>query len=45
MEIQQEGLVCNLGPFTRFLEAVTFSHGSQLVSPDISRDCGLPAAL
>jgi len=40
-EIQQEGLVRNLGPFTRFLEAVTFSHGSQLVSSDISRDCGV----
>ena len=40
-EIQQEGLVRNLGPFTRFLEAVTFSHGSQLVSSEISRDCGV----
>jgi len=40
-EIQQEGLVRNLGPFTRFLEAVTFSHGSQLVSSEISRECGV----
>jgi len=40
-EIQQEGLVRSLGPFTRFLESVTFSHGSQLVSSEISRDCGV----
>lgn len=40
-EIQQEGLVRNLAPFTRFLEAVTFSHGAQLVSSEIARDCGV----
>lgn len=40
-EIQQEGLVRQLGPFTRFLEAASFSHGSQLVSTAISRDCGV----
>ena len=27
-EIQQQGLVRNLGPFSRFMEAVSFSHGS-----------------
>ncbi len=39
-EIQMEGLVRNLGPFTRFLEAASFSHGSQLNASDIARDCG-----
>lgn len=41
-EIQQEGLVRNLGPFSRFLESVSFSHGSQLTISSISRDCGVP---
>ena len=40
-EIQQEGLVRTLAPFTRFLEAASFSHGSQLVSSAIARDCGV----
>jgi predicted AAA+ superfamily ATPase len=40
-EIQQEGLVRTLAPFSRFLEAVSFSHGSQLVSSTISRECGV----
>lgn len=40
-EIQQEGLVRSLGPFARFLEASSFSHGSQLVSSSIARDCGV----
>ena len=38
-EVVQEGLVRSLDPFARFLEAATFSHGSQLVSTDIARDC------
>ena len=40
-EIQQEGLVRTLAPFARFLESATFSHGSQLVSSAIARDCGI----
>ena len=40
-EIQQEGLVRTLAPFARFLESVSFSHGSQLVSSAIARDCGV----
>lgn len=40
-EIQQEGLVRTLAPFTRFLESASFSHGSQLVSSAIARDCGV----
>lgn len=40
-EVMQEGLVRSLDPFARFLEAASFSHGSQLVSTDIARDCGV----
>ena len=40
-EIQQEGLVRTLAPFARFLESAAFSHGSQLVSSAIARDCGV----
>ena len=40
-EIQQEGLVRTLAPFARFLESASFSHGSQLVSSVIARDCGI----
>ena len=38
-EVVQEGLVRTLDPFARFLEAATFSHGSQLISTDIAREC------
>ena len=38
-EVLQEGLVRSLDPFARFLEAATFSHGSQLVSSAIAREC------
>ena len=38
-EVLQEGLVRALAPFARFLEAATFSHGSQLVSSAIAREC------
>lgn len=40
-EIQLEGLVRQLGPFTRFLEAASFSHGALLTSSEIARDCGV----
>jgi predicted AAA+ superfamily ATPase len=38
-EVLQEGLVRSLDPFARFLEAASFSHGSQLVSSAIAREC------
>lgn len=38
-EIQMEGLVRNIGNFSRFLEAVSFSHGSILNISNVARDC------
>jgi predicted AAA+ superfamily ATPase len=38
-EIQQEGLVRRLEDFARFLEAISFSHGSILNASNISREC------
>lgn len=38
-EIQAEGLVRNLEDFSRFLEAITFSHGSLLNITNIAREC------
>lgn len=38
-EIQMEGLVRNLGNFARFLEAVSFSHGSVLNISNVAREC------
>lgn len=38
-EVEQEGLVRNLGAFARFLEAMAFSHGGVLSPSDISREC------
>ena len=38
-EIQAEGLVRNLESFSRFLEVVTFSHGSLLNTSNIAREC------
>lgn len=40
-EVQQEGLVRNAGDFARFLEVVSFSHGSQLNASAASRECGV----
>lgn len=40
-EIQAEGLVRNLESFARFLEIVTFSHGSLLNITNISRECAV----
>ena len=40
-EVQYEGLVRNLPAFARFLEAISFSHGSLYSATDISRDCGV----
>lgn len=38
-EVQMEGLVRNLGSFSRFLEAVSFSHGSMINLSALARDC------
>lgn len=38
-EVQQEGLARNVGAFSRFLEAISFSHGSVLNASEIAREC------
>jgi predicted AAA+ superfamily ATPase len=38
-EVQAEGLVRNIGGFTRFLEAVSFSHASVLNISNVAREC------
>lgn len=40
-EIQQEGLTRNLGVFSRFLEATSFSQGSILNISQVSRECAV----
>ncbi len=40
-EVQQEGLVRNLGSFSRFLEAASFSQGQVLNYSNISADCAV----
>ncbi|MEW6281722.1 MAG: AAA family ATPase [Candidatus Eremiobacterota bacterium] len=38
-EVQQEGLVRNIGSFSRFLEAITLSHGACLNVSEVAREC------
>jgi len=38
-EVQMEGLVRNVGNFSRFLEAISFSHASTLNISNIAREC------
>jgi uncharacterized protein len=38
-EVKQEGLVRNIGDFNRFLEAISFSHGSALNLSEVGREC------
>ena len=38
-EIMAEGLVRNLGTFARFLEIISFSHGSVLNVSNLAREC------
>ncbi len=38
-EVQMEGMVRNIGNFSRFLEAVSFSHGSLLNISNVAREC------
>lgn len=38
-EVKAEGIVRNIEPFTRFLQAISFSHGSQLNLTNVAREC------
>lgn len=38
-EVQAEGLVRSVEAFNRFLEAVSFSHGSLLNIAEVAREC------
>ena len=38
-EVKEEGLVRDIGAFARFLEAISFSHGSILNLSKIAREC------
>ena len=38
-EVQQEGLVRNIGNFSRFLETISFSHASLLTISNVAREC------
>ena len=38
-EVQTEGLVRNIGDFSRFLEAISFSHGAVLNVSNVAREC------
>jgi len=38
-EVQAEALVRDISAFARFLEAISFSHGSQINLAEIARDC------
>lgn len=40
-EIQQEGLTRNLGAFSRFLEAASFSQGAVLNISSLARECSI----
>ena len=40
-EVQEEGLTRNLGAFSRFLEAASFSQGSVLTITEVSRECSV----
>jgi predicted AAA+ superfamily ATPase len=40
-EVQQEGFARNLGSFSRFLEAASFSQGSMLNVAEVARDCAV----
>ena len=40
-EVQQEGLTRNLGAFSRFLEAASFSQGAVVNTSSIARECGI----
>ena len=39
LEVKQEGLVRNIGDFSRFLSVIAFSHGNLLNVTNIAREC------
>lgn len=41
-EVKLEGLVRNIGHFSRFMEVLSFSHGSLLNTSDIARESEVP---
>jgi predicted AAA+ superfamily ATPase len=40
-EVQEEGLVRDLGAFARFLEAMAFAHASVLNTSEVARECAV----
>jgi predicted AAA+ superfamily ATPase len=38
-EVKTEGIVRNIGGFSRFLEAISFSHGNMLNVSNVAREC------
>lgn len=40
-EVQAEGIVRKMGDFARFLETMSFSHGSLINTSNIARECGV----
>lgn len=38
-EVKAEGIVRNIEPFARFLQAISFSHGAQLNITNVAREC------
>ncbi len=38
-EVQMEGIVRNVGSFSRFMETISFSHGATLNISNIAREC------
>jgi len=38
-EVQAEGLVRNVGNFSRFIEAISLSHGALLNTSEVAREC------
>lgn len=38
-EVQMEGIIRNIGNFARFLEAISFSHGSVINTSEVAREC------
>lgn len=43
-EIQDEGLTRNLPAFSRFLDALAYTHGKQVNHTNVARDCGVNAS-
>ena len=42
-EVASEGLVRNIPAFSRFFDAMSYSHGDMLNFTNIARDCGVDA--